>query len=193
MSLISADVDECSLGTHNCQQLCINTNGSHRCDCEEGYALNSDGRTCRISCGGNYTASNGSFHTPGWPTHYPLDFRCEWYINPANSSSNNILSLTVDRRFGIHGRSPCPTDYLEFHDGNTTAATSMGIFCFLRAPDTMYTSRSQAVVVFQASRFPHLPSRIGARITYQLLTISKSLGKVNIFYCIAFTSFFCRK
>ena len=166
-----ADVDECSLGTDDCEQVCVNVNGSYRCDCEEGYALNSDGRTCRISCGGNYTANSGSFHTPGWPTHYPLGFHCEWYINPENSSSNHILSLTVDdSHFGIHGRSPCRTDYLQFHDGSTTAATSLGIFCFLRAPETLYTTSSQAVVVFQASTLPHLPSRVGARITYQLFT-----------------------
>ena len=30
-----------------CQHICINTNGSYMCDCNEGYALTSDGRTCR--------------------------------------------------------------------------------------------------------------------------------------------------
>ena len=171
-----SDLDECSLGEHNCEQLCVNIPGSHRCDCEEGFALNGDGRTCGISCGGEYTADSGSFHTPGWPTQYPLNFRCEWYISPTNSTANTIISLTVDgSHFGVHGRDPCTTDYLQFHDGNTTRARSLGIFCFLRAPGTVYTNTSQAVVVFQASHISHLPSRVGARITYHVFRRGKSL------------------
>ena len=61
-----ADIDECSTDDYNCGQKCVNTEGSYVCDCWEGYALNSDGRTCRVSCRGTYTARNGSFHTPGW-------------------------------------------------------------------------------------------------------------------------------
>ena len=41
-----ADVDECSLGSHLCNQLCHNTNGNYRCSCREGYKLGADGRTC---------------------------------------------------------------------------------------------------------------------------------------------------
>ncbi|XP_063066945.1 epidermal growth factor-like protein 7 [Engraulis encrasicolus] len=40
-----ADIDECAEG-HGCSQKCVNTAGSYRCACEEGYTLNSDGRTC---------------------------------------------------------------------------------------------------------------------------------------------------
>ena len=31
------DIDECALGLHNCEQICINTPGSFRCDCKAGY------------------------------------------------------------------------------------------------------------------------------------------------------------
>lgn len=49
-------MDECSSGAHNCRrpnQRCINTDGSHRCQCEHGYTLNSktefcDGICCRF-------------------------------------------------------------------------------------------------------------------------------------------------
>ena len=43
------DINECSLGTHNCEQLCTNTPGSFTCSCRSGYTLNSDRRTCRAS------------------------------------------------------------------------------------------------------------------------------------------------
>jgi len=43
------DINECSLRTHNCEQLCTNTPGSFTCSCRSGYTLNSDRRTCRAS------------------------------------------------------------------------------------------------------------------------------------------------
>ena len=161
------DVDECSTSVNDCEQLCVNTNGSYHCDCGEGFALNSDGRTCRISCGGIYSAT-----TPGWPEYYPLDFRCEWFVNPTNATNNTVILLTVDQsHFGIKGKSPCPDDYLEFHDGNTTSAHSLGKFCKFDTPDTLYTSSSQAMVVFHAGPIPHLPSRVGAKVFYEVFEL----------------------
>ena len=43
----STDIDECAEQLDECQQICNNTIGSYVCDCHIGYALNSDGRTCR--------------------------------------------------------------------------------------------------------------------------------------------------
>ena len=41
------DIDECANRNDNdCNQLCLNTNGSFTCNCSSGYQLNSDGRTC---------------------------------------------------------------------------------------------------------------------------------------------------
>ena len=41
-----ADIDECALGTDACAQVCRDTVGSYRCECNPGYALDSDGRSC---------------------------------------------------------------------------------------------------------------------------------------------------
>ena len=41
------DVNECSDGTHTCQQVCDNTRGAFRCMCNSGFALNNDGFSCR--------------------------------------------------------------------------------------------------------------------------------------------------
>ena len=43
---VLSDVNECTLNTDGCQQRCVNTPGSFRCECNSGYSLNSDGRTC---------------------------------------------------------------------------------------------------------------------------------------------------
>ena len=43
----STDIDECSDGSlHMCTQHCIDTVGSHHCDCYVGYELEPDGFTC---------------------------------------------------------------------------------------------------------------------------------------------------
>jgi len=41
-----SDVDECAIANGECEQQCINTEGSFYCDCHEGHALESDNRTC---------------------------------------------------------------------------------------------------------------------------------------------------
>ena len=41
-----SDIDECNNGTHNCSQICTNTNGSFTCGCNNGYLLNIDEVTC---------------------------------------------------------------------------------------------------------------------------------------------------
>ena len=41
------DVDECQSNTSNiCEQECVNVPGSFTCDCDNGYKLNADGRSC---------------------------------------------------------------------------------------------------------------------------------------------------
>uniref|UniRef100_A0A3Q3VKY1 EGF-like domain-containing protein n=1 Tax=Mola mola TaxID=94237 RepID=A0A3Q3VKY1_MOLML len=41
------DIDECAdKNKTTCSQICINTLGSYRCECEKGYLLDKDGRTC---------------------------------------------------------------------------------------------------------------------------------------------------
>ncbi|XP_046542955.1 fibulin-1-like isoform X2 [Haliotis rubra] len=43
------DKDECALFPNKlCSQRCVNTLGSFRCECSEGYILDADGRTCRL-------------------------------------------------------------------------------------------------------------------------------------------------
>ena len=38
--------NECSEGTHNCSQICTNTDGSFTCGCNDGYHLDFDNVTC---------------------------------------------------------------------------------------------------------------------------------------------------
>ncbi|XP_062829720.1 epidermal growth factor-like protein 8 isoform X2 [Anolis carolinensis] len=42
------DVDECRASIDFCQQHCVNTEGSYYCQCNPGYALEPDGKSCRV-------------------------------------------------------------------------------------------------------------------------------------------------
>lgn len=49
------DIDECSMSAsiHRCQHTCVNTPGSYRCDCNSGFLLGEDKRSClpgMLSC-----------------------------------------------------------------------------------------------------------------------------------------------
>ena len=37
MLLTSVDIDECTLNIDDCDQLCVNDNGSYHCECYDGY------------------------------------------------------------------------------------------------------------------------------------------------------------
>ena len=41
-----SDVDECTVGSHFCDDICHNTLGSFTCHCRSGYRLMADLKTC---------------------------------------------------------------------------------------------------------------------------------------------------
>ncbi|CAL8103565.1 unnamed protein product [Calicophoron daubneyi] len=46
------DVDECRTGTHECEQMCVNTHGSYTCECGKGYRVDAgDFRRCVADTG----------------------------------------------------------------------------------------------------------------------------------------------
>ena len=51
------EVDECSVGTHDCSQTCTNTVGSYICGCNTGYLLKLT-ETDGVTCNGMYTCTD---------------------------------------------------------------------------------------------------------------------------------------
>jgi len=86
------------------------------------------------SCGGALTQAAGSLSTPGWPCYYPsIDFPCVWVIDIENHT-DALFDTTFSQHYGIHGRDPCTTDYVQVLDGVGEEVPSLGKFCFLNAP-----------------------------------------------------------
>ena len=40
-------MNECNSTVTDCDQVCVNTNGSYYCDCDNGYTLSEDNKTCQ--------------------------------------------------------------------------------------------------------------------------------------------------
>lgn len=68
-------IDLCAEGKNDCQQICISSPGSFTCDCNQGYLLNDDKKTC-----------SRQSRTLTQTLHYMLQFNkckinCCFYIN----------------------------------------------------------------------------------------------------------------
>jgi hypothetical protein len=74
------EFNECESDHHGCAQRCINTLGGYKCDCEIGYELNVDGKTCDSACGGYLKVENGTITSPNFPRPYPPNKKCVWEI-----------------------------------------------------------------------------------------------------------------
>lgn len=132
--------------------------------------LKPDGRTCK--CGGVFTEASGSFSTPFWPARYPNEnFDCEWTVSLPNSDATIQFAID-DTAYGINGRSPCPTDFVQFFDGVSDNADSLYKLCkFDRPSEPIVTSTSEARVVFKGSRTSNRPaSRVGIMVHYTTVT-----------------------
>ena len=44
---LNLDIDECDTGNNDCDQLCENTEGKYTCDCNDGYSLAGNKRSCK--------------------------------------------------------------------------------------------------------------------------------------------------
>ena len=84
-----------------------------------------------------------------------------------------MIEFTIDdSAYGINGRDPCPTDYIQFFDGTGSNANSMYKLCKFENPGLITTSSSQARVVFAGSVNPYRPaSRVGVRVTYRTVDL----------------------
>ncbi|XP_041355468.1 mucin-like protein [Gigantopelta aegis] len=92
---VCEDIDECMLGIHGCQQNCMNFDGGYSCDCDVGFKLKHDRKTCeRVPeddpcVGSNTTCSDPAYCTAvgGQPTcKCPSGYR----LNPNQTSCYDV-------------------------------------------------------------------------------------------------------
>ncbi|XP_078492578.1 uncharacterized protein LOC144748328 isoform X2 [Ciona intestinalis] len=112
-----ADVNECTQGrAYQCTSYhhgtCVNTQGSYYCNCSVGYRQTSNGKSCRVTCGGNLTASlvAQNITSPFYPSRYPNNAECIWNIT--SPSPQYQVQLTV-----VELKTESCCDYLQVENG----------------------------------------------------------------------------
>ena len=97
------DIDECNIGTSNCNQLCNNTMGSYNCSCKIGYELDTDEVTCidinecNLNDGGydgNCENTEGSYICLCPTGHHSLDGTGQNCTGLLTKAQKNLLSIT---------------------------------------------------------------------------------------------------
>ena len=153
---------------HNCEQECIDLPTSFVCSCYDGYAITRNGVHCFPYCSADFTAEVGEFNTPSWPESYPQSFECGWNLNLTETLGNFSYFIVFRVDSSAYGmESNCSEEYLEFFDGLSVNATSLGRYCGTTPPQPVATTGLEARVVFSASD-EHPDNLRGVRVTYSV-------------------------
>lgn len=135
------EVDECAMGEHGCEQSCVNTIGSYRCECAIGYELHSDGKRCEDACGGVLKVEKGSITSPSFPDLYPSNKQCSWEII-APPQFRITLNFT---HFDLEGTNQeCEYDSVEIKSRVGEEWKKAGVYCGSRLPP-IHTSESNSM------------------------------------------------
>lgn len=104
---------------------CSVTQNTYLCTCQSGFG----GLNCESeirNCGGVRTALQGSIKFP--PDGYvslPGRKQCVWFIR---INETKVINATFER-FEMDETQECTRDFLQIHDGKTTAAPLIGRYC----------------------------------------------------------------
>ena len=110
------DVDECTANIHDCEQICVNTWGSFECQCDTGFKLDDNKKTCSSKfmelrtenfwkVFGNYSLHSGSVFLSFisvclfWPrllSYLPSNFIFTVSISSLNSKVNGSSSTHLN-------------------------------------------------------------------------------------------------
>ncbi|OWK59671.1 Cubilin, partial [Lonchura striata] len=99
-------------------------------------------------CGGELSGPSGSFHSPGYPSGYPNNRECIWYIHTAPGSS---IQLTI-QEFDIEYHPNCSYDVLEVFGGPDFLSPRLAQLCVSRSaqnPLRVSTTGNSATVRFE--------------------------------------------
>ncbi|XP_048481076.1 cubilin-like [Plutella xylostella] len=95
-----------------------------RCECTARFS----GDVCHIptkTCGGFLDGQEGSITYPLTNSSYSHNSRCAWVIH---TSSLKVINVTFSK-FDIEDNPDCSYDFLQIHDGRSSASQLLGRFC----------------------------------------------------------------
>ena len=119
---------------------CILRFHSDRSDSRQGFQIWYNSSDFFTSCGGNYTATNGTLTSPLHPNTYPRLAKCTYLISVPKGSFIKLYTITMD----IDCKEAGLADYIVIRDGNSEDSPVMGNFCgnSSNIPATMQTTKN---------------------------------------------------
>lgn len=145
------DLDECEQNLNDCEQTCINQVNGYRCDCQDGYSLGKDGKTCINKCSGVITIDSNKSNiltSPFYPNDYQNFMDCRWELTaPAN---HDIFFNFTD--FDLEDSHDCYNDVLTIKSklGKGNTFINHGRFCGQRIPDPILSRSNQVIIDFKS-------------------------------------------
>ncbi|CAH0558861.1 unnamed protein product [Brassicogethes aeneus] len=142
------DMDECAAGDNGgCQHECRNTLGSYICTCHNGYTLHENGRDCKEGgCKYEISSPFGTLGSPNYPDLYPQRRDCVWHFIATPGQRIRLAFI----KFEVESHQECSYDHVDFYDGGSPEAHSLGRFCGSKVPHPIVSSGNQLYMTFRS-------------------------------------------
>ncbi|XP_010605410.1 cubilin [Fukomys damarensis] len=114
---------------------CVDGVNAFSCECTSSWT----GPHCQIPqqvCGGSVSGMNGSISYTPSEVDYHHDVNCFWVIR---TEEGKVLRVTFTF-FQLELESNCPHEFLQIHDGDSSAEFPLGRFCGSTAPQDLHSS-----------------------------------------------------
>ncbi|KAM4704391.1 complement C1s subcomponent [Rhinophrynus dorsalis] len=146
---VAVDVDECEESSESiCSHFCNNYIGGYFCSCLPDYYLYPDNHTCGVNCsGGLYTDLKGQISSPGYPSTYPENTRCDYRISLERGFQVVVTFQIGDFDIEAEEDGSCSYDSLTIRAGGRT----FGPYCGSDPPDPprIDTGSNEVEIIFQ--------------------------------------------
>ncbi|KAJ3641013.1 hypothetical protein Zmor_027542 [Zophobas morio] len=141
------DMDECAINNGDCQHECVNTVGSYKCTCHNGFTLHENGRDCKEGdCKYEISSPFGSIGSPNYPDYYPSRKDCVWQFTTTPGHRIRISFLF----FEVEPHQECYYDHVDFYDGPSPEAHTLGKFCGSKLPHPIVSSGNELYMTFKS-------------------------------------------
>ncbi|XP_075071894.1 complement C1s subcomponent isoform X2 [Mixophyes fleayi] len=144
---MAVDVDECEDESQDpCSHFCNNYIGGYFCSCPPEYDLHADQQTCGVNCsGGLYTDLRGQISSPGYPSPYPENSRCEYKVLLEPGYQVILTFQADDFDIEMADDGSCSYDILTIK----AKGHSFGPFCGNSPPSRLETGSNEVDILFQ--------------------------------------------
>ncbi|XP_018804642.1 PREDICTED: dorsal-ventral patterning protein tolloid isoform X1 [Bactrocera latifrons] len=141
---ILIDFDECSIDNGGCQHHCLNTFGSYKCSCRNGYTVHENRHNCtETKCKFEITSPKGTIYSPNFPDEYPRNTYCFWHFSTV---LGHRVQLTF-HEFEMENHQECFYDYVALYDGKSENSSTLGIYCGGHEPYAVVASTNEMFMV----------------------------------------------